>query len=157
VIDKLKNIDPELLIEHPAGTVLYGKKVYAFEAYQGTFKGVFNYYYTLSNIYSWPNPVLELVLRQVYSNCAPIHQHDMHKVPMTVSPLDPMITRPRNKWLLIYAVGMISLIILMNICLVAVRHRVSWNISTYSLLSILNVMGLAAFAIALWTYHANKQ
>lgn len=155
-IDHLKDIDPEVLIEHEGGTVMYGQKVYAFEAYEGTFGGVARYYTTLACVHNWPDKVLEMVLLRVYSSCNPYHLSDLHKIPFVVSPLDPMIKRPRNKWLLIYAVGMISLIILLNIALFFSRHHVSWNMSTYSLLTILNLMAIGASSIALWSYNANK-
>lgn len=156
-----KSVNDHTLITHPGGSIIHNHKVYAFPEYNGTFKGVVNYYITLGGIYKWPVDATTAIMKEVMNSFSLLNINDMRKMHVARSMEEIADTirpaKPRNKWLLIYAVGMISLIIILNICLFFVRHRVSWNMSTYSLLTILNVMGLAAFSIALWTYHANKQ
>jgi hypothetical protein len=156
-IDKLKDVDPSLIIEHKGGTVLYKNTLYAFGPYVGVFREARTFYINMGAKHKWPLKATEMIIREVYMESVPVHLSDYHKAPIFIDPNDPMLKLVKPKGLLWYGRGMLSLTVLLNVSLIGARQHITWNGTTYALLLMITVMGLVASAICFWSYYIDNE
>jgi len=149
----LVELPKSTLVSITSGSVIVNKRVIAYPSYDGTIDGLITYYGQLSAIHQWSDTVLGHILEAANASFKVLNDKG-EQTPFTFG--QDLPAKPRSKGLLIYGIVMISLVIMLNICIIALHNRITWNVATHYCLSILTLMGCFAFALCIWTYNSNK-
>jgi len=152
-IKSIVELPKSTLVSITSGSVIINKRVIAYPSYDGTIEGMLSYYGQMAYIHNWSNTVVIAILDAISRNYKVLNDKG-EQTPFSFGQELPK--KPRSKGILYYGIGMISLVILLNICIIALQDRITWNVTTHYALSILTLMGCFAFALCIWTYNSNK-